>query len=466
MNLTIFRPNFRNLVVGVDTKVPLEDGRQVTSINFDNAASTPPFISVLEEINNFSPWYSSIHRGTGYKSQLSSDFYDYSRSIIAEFVGADNNEKSVIYVKNATEGINKLSCRLLDDYRDGIVLSTFMEHHSNDLPWRTKYKIDYVQVDNKGRLSLDNLEHKLVKYRGKVKLVTVTGASNVTGYTNPIAKIAALAHEYGAKILVDGAQLVPHAPLEIKEILAPEHLDFLVFSAHKMYAPFGTGVLIGPKDTFAKGVPDYTGGGTIKMVTHDNISWADGPERDEAGTPNVIGVLALVQAIKTLKNIGMGNIERYEQNLTEYALRKLKKIKDLEIYGNCQDSKDRVGIITFNIKGIDHRTLANILSLEAGIAVRNGCFCAQPYVQKLLKVSPKDIEKHMTNPLLPHPGMVRISFGLYNTYSEVDKLAQILADVTDNKKSFLKKYQGSSDQLFNHGPLQGTRINTADRVIK
>ncbi|KJS20538.1 MAG: class V aminotransferase [Clostridiaceae bacterium BRH_c20a] len=445
MNLTIFRPNFRKLVVGVDTKVPLGDGREVTSINLDNAASTPPFVSVLEEINNFSPWYSSIHRGTGYKSKLSSDFYDYSRSIIAEFVGANSNEKNVIYVKNATEGINKLSYRLLEDYGDGVILSTFMEHHSNDLPWRTKYKIDYVQVDNKGRLSLDDLEHKLVKYRGKVKLVTVTGASNVTGYTNPIATIAALAHEYGAKILVDGAQLVPHAPVEIKNSLDPEHLDFLVFSAHKMYAPFGAGVLIGPKDTFAKGVPDYSGGGTIKMVTHDFISWADGSEKDEAGTPNVIGVLALVQAIKILKNIGMDNIERYEQNLTEYALRKLKKIKDIEIYGNCQDSKDRVGIITFNIKGVDHRTLANILSLEAGIAVRNGCFCAQPYVQRLLNVSNKDIEKHMANPHLPHPGMVRISFGLYNTYSEVDKLAQILADVADNKKIFLKKYQDTSE---------------------
>jgi len=447
MHLTIFRPTYRNLVAGVETKVPLRDGREVTAINFDNAASTPPFISVLDEIVKFSPWYASIHRGTGYKSQLSSDFYDYSREIVAGFVNADTTHQSVIYVKNTTEGINKLSYRLLEDFQDGIILSTFMEHHSNDLPWRYKYKIDYVQVDEQGRLLLDDLEQKLKKYNGQVKLVTVTGASNVTGNTNPIHKIARLAHEFGAKILVDGAQLIPHAPFQMKPVTDPEHIDFLAFSAHKMYAPFGIGVLIGPNEVFSKGVPDYVGGGTIKMVSHDYVLWTDAPERDEAGTPNVLGVLALVEAIKTLQKLGMEKIRRYEENLTEYTLRKLKKIGDLEIYGNSQDSKERVGIITFNLKGIDHRTLANILSQEGGIAVRNGCFCAQPYVQKLLKVSLREIEKHMQNPSLPHPGMVRISFGLYNTYTEVDKLIELLGEVSKNKKHYLRQYQNGLESI-------------------
>ncbi|MDN5322622.1 MAG: cysteine desulfurase / selenocysteine lyase [Clostridia bacterium] len=441
MNLTIFRPNYRNLVMGVETKVPLINGEQVIAINFDNAASTPPFTSVLEEVVNFCPWYSSIHRGTGYKSQLSSNFYDYSRQIVAHFVNTNLKEKSIIYVKNTTEAINKLSFRLLDESKENVVLSTEMEHHSNDLPWRNKYKIDYVSVDTWGKLDMDDLEAKLKKYNGTVKLVTVTGASNVTGFTNPIHQIATLAHKYGAKILVDGAQLVPHAPIDIKPANSPEHIDFLAFSAHKMYAPFGTGVLIGPRETFIKGIPDYMGGGTIKVVTRHFISWADPPEKDEAGTPNVIGVLALVEAIKVLTRIGMANIERYEQNLTEYALRKLKKIADLEIYGNSKDSKDRVGIISFNLKGLDHQTLATILSQETGIAVRNGCFCAQPYVQKLLKVSEQEIKKHLENPSFPHPGMVRVSFGLYNTYSEVDKLVQILNKIAENKKFYLRKYK-------------------------
>jgi selenocysteine lyase/cysteine desulfurase len=219
-----------------------------------------------------------------------------------------------------------------------------------------------------------------------------------------------------------------------------ENIDFLVFSAHKMYAPFGIGVLIGPKEIFSKGIPEYVGGGTIKMVSHNQVLWADSPERDEAGTPNVMGVLALVEAIKTLKNIGMEKIDRYERNLTDYTLRKLRKLPDLEIYGNSQNSKERVGIIPFNIKGVDHATLAQILSQEAGIAVRNGCFCAQPYVQKLLKISPQEINKHFESPSLPHPGMVRVSFGLYNTYSEVDRLVELLQDVVKNKKSYLKKW--------------------------
>ncbi|MGI6226901.1 MAG: aminotransferase class V-fold PLP-dependent enzyme [Peptococcales bacterium] len=439
MNLTIFKPTYRNLVVGVDTKIPLSDGSEVTVINFDNAASTPPFNSVLKGILDFAPWYSSIHRGTGYKSHISSEFYDYSREIIADFLNISLNEKTIIYVKNTTEAINKLSYRLLEDFKDGVILSTFMEHHSNDLPWRNKYTIDYVRIDEKGKLILTDLENKLKKYQGKVKLVAVTGASNVTGYTNPIHQIARIAHEYGAKILVDGAQLIPHAKFQMKTESDPEHIDFLAFSAHKMYAPFGIGVLIGPKEVFNKGVPDYVGGGTIKMVSHDYISWADSPERDEAGTPNVLGVLALVEAIKELEKIGMNKIDKYEKNLVDYALRKLRKIPDLILYGNSLDSKERVGIIPFNMKGIEHRTLADILSKEAGIAVRNGCFCAQPYVQKLLKISHAEIKKHMENPDLPHPGMVRVSFGLYNTYSEIDKLADILSEVARNKKKYLNK---------------------------
>jgi len=440
MNLTIFKPTFRDLVVGVNTKVPLKNGKKVTAINFDNAASTPPFVAVLDEIKNFSPWYSSIHRGTGYKSQICSDFYDHSRQIVADFLQADLDESSVIYVKNATEGINKLSYRLLEDLKGGIVLSTFMEHHSNDLPWRNKYQVDYVRVDEQGRLLLDDLEQKLRKYKGKVKLVTVTGASNVTGNTNPVHKIAALAHQYGAKILVDGAQLIPHAPFTMKSSSDSELIDFLVFSAHKMYAPFGIGVLIGPKKVFSKGVPEFVGGGTIKMVSHDYVNWADAPERDEAGTPNVLGVLALTTAIQTLQEVNMEKIFRYEKSLVRYALGELRKIPDIKIYGNALNTQNRVAIISFNLKGIDHQTLANILSQEAGIAVRNGCFCAQPYVQQLLKVSPKEIKKYVENPSLPHPGMVRLSFGLYNTYSEIDTLIQILDKVTQNKAYYLNKY--------------------------
>lgn len=433
--------NYRGLVVGVNTPIPLSSGEYVTGINFDNAATTPPFTSVLQTVNNFSPLYSSIHRGTGYKSQYSSDFYDNSREIIGSFVKADLDTNTVIYVKNATEAINKLSNRLRSNSHKNVILSTEMEHHSNDLPWRSNYEVSYIAVDSNGRLSLKSLEYKLREYKDRVKLVAVSGASNVTGYLNPIHEIAEIAHKYRAKILVDGAQLVPHAELDMKPDSSPQHIDYLVFSAHKMYAPFGIGVLIGPKEVFSRGEPDYKGGGTIQMVTHDYVRWAVTPERDEAGTPNVIGVAALAEAIKTFNSIGMINIEKKEKALTEYALNRLKSVPGIQLYGNTTDCSDRLGIIPFNIKDIPHRTVAAILSYEFGIAVRNGCFCAQPYVQKLLDIPKKEIRKRIRYNDLPQPGMVRISFGIYNTQEEVDVLINALIQIYKRSEYYLEKYK-------------------------
>ena len=435
--------NYRGLVVGVNTSIPLTNGTYVTAINFDNAATTPPFTSVMQAINNFSPWYSSIHRGTGYKSQYSSEFFDSSREIIASFVKADYSTNTVIYVKNTTEAINKLANRLYKYGHKNVILSSEMEHHSDDLPWRDNYDVDYITVDYNGRLSRKSLEYKLKKYEGRVKLVAITAASNVTGFINPIHEIAEIAHKYKAKILVDGAQLAPHGEIDIKPDNSSQHIDYLVFSAHKMYAPFGIGVLIGPKEVFNKGAPDYKGGGTIDLVTHDYVRWAPAPDRDEAGTPNVMGVVALVESIKTINNIGMSNIEQHEKDLTDYTLQRLKCIPDLRLYGNTENSIDRVGIITFNIKAMHHRIVATILSNEFGIAVRSGCFCAQPYVTKLLDVPKKEIIKHIRYGDIPRPGMVRISFGLYNNTEEVEILIKALIHITNNKAYYLEKYKSA-----------------------
>lgn len=328
MNYKLARSNYRHLVIGVDTKVPLFNGQFVTPINFDNAASTPPLVTVMEEINKFSTLYSSIHRGTGYKSRVSSQIFEEARANILDFVNANPAEDTVIFVKNTTEAINKLSYRLWEGNKKSVILSTWMEHHSNDLPWRKKFQVDYVQTDPYGKLSLEDLEHKLIKYKGNVKLVTVTGASNVTGYVNPIHKIAELAHRYQAKILVDGAQLVPHNAVNMKPKNPLHHIDYLAFSAHKMYAPFGIGVLIAPRETFNKGISEFVGGGTADIVTHDWVVWDNPPHKEEAGSPNVMGVVALVAAIKTLTVVGMRNIDHYENELTNYANLKLRSIPD------------------------------------------------------------------------------------------------------------------------------------------
>jgi cysteine desulfurase/selenocysteine lyase len=431
---------FRDLVVGVQEKVPLINGESVTYINFDNAATTPPLHAVMEELQSYAPWYSSIHRGTGYKSLLSSDIYEEGREIIQNFVHADKKRDVVIYTKNTTEAINLLSYVLAEQDDKQVILSTDMEHLANDLPWRDKFTIDYVSINQNGMLSLEDLEMKLKNYSGAVKTVTVTGASNVTGYKNPIYKIARLAHKYGAKILVDGAQLAPHCPLDMKPYDSPEHLDYLVFSAHKMYAPFGIGVLIGPKETFERQEPFCKGGGAVELVSHQFIDWTTTPSKEEAGTPNVMGVVALIAAIKTLESIGMDVIDHYEQELIRYAISRLTSVPDIKLYCCAEKNEDRLGIISFDLPGVHHELLAKILSYEGGIAVRSGLFCAHPYIEKLLGLTNQKLEYYQKNPNVPFPGLVRISLGLYNNSSEIDLFIDLLNGIAQNKHAYQQKY--------------------------
>jgi cysteine desulfurase / selenocysteine lyase len=431
--------NYRSLVAGIENYIPLESGEYVKAINLDNAATTPPFKKVLEEIIKFSPYYSSIHRGNGYKSELSSYIYDDSRNIVKGFVNAPS-EDTVIYVKNTTEAINKLSNRLWDG-KDSVILSTDMEHHSNDLPWRKNFKVYYIGLDEYGGISIKSLEDNLKKYKGKIKLVTVTGASNVTGIKNPIHYIAEIVHKYNSVLLVDGAQLVPHCPINMKAtgVNKKDYIDYLAFSAHKMYAPFGIGVLIGPRRTFEQGMPDCVGGGTVKLVTHNYIKWEDPPEKEEGGTPNLFGIVALTSAIKTLKLIGMDRVCSGENFLTKYTLDMLNEIPGTRIYGNVK-SENKVGIISFLIKDIPYNVIGRALAYEGGISVRTGCFCAQPYIQKLFNISDEEIKKIVKGKTL-RPGLVRISLGLYNLPKEIDKTFYILKKIATNKDYYISKYK-------------------------
>ncbi|MBE6064411.1 aminotransferase class V-fold PLP-dependent enzyme [Clostridium cochlearium] len=427
---------YSDLIVGVNTLVPVSNNRFTKYINFDNAATTPPFKKVTEDILRFLPYYSSAHRGMGYKSQISTDIYEKGREKVLNFVKGDIQNSNVIYVKNATEGINKLSNMIYYKDPDKIILSTDMEHHSNILPWR-KFKMDFIRVDQFGRLDMKDLEYKLRKYRGKVALLAVTGASNVTGYKNPIYEIAFLCHKYGCKILVDGAQLIPHGNIDIKPIDSDYHIDYLVFSAHKMYAPFGGGALIGDKSSFKNIPPDYSGGGTVDVVVRDFVKWNETPLKDEAGTPNIIGSLALTSSIDVINTIGISNIEKYENSLLKYAYNKLLNVKEIELYiDNCDYN---VSIIPFDVKGIYHETFAKILSYEYGIGVRSGCFCAQPYIQKLLNV-PLEQSFNLIKNGNRRPGLIRLSFGLYNTFAEIDFFVEALQEILRNKEKLIRKF--------------------------
>jgi selenocysteine lyase/cysteine desulfurase len=424
----------RQRVVGLDVKVPILDGSRRPCVNFDNAATTPAFWDVCETLELFLPWYSSIHRGTGFKSGVATDAYDDARRIVGSFFGADLAEQVVIFIKNSTEAINK-AARRIPLSPDDVVLVSLMEHHSNDLPWRPQATVIHAAVTPQGDLDLEDVRRKFAEHGKRIKLLAITGASNVTGAINPIHDLAELAHGYGARILVDAAQLAPHRAISVGPAGDPGHIDFLVASAHKMYAPFGAGALIGPREIFGRGAPDYSGGGTVEIVTEDDVYWAGPPDREEAGSPNVIGAVAMAAACRVLQEIGMDCLAAHEADLTRYTLEELKTIDGIELYGNTDAASAgaRLGVIPFNVKGLSHYLVGAVLSTEYAIGVRNGCFCAHPYVLRLLDI-PDPVawswRKQVVAGVRAHlPGLVRISYGCYNSHEEVDWLVRALRKI-------------------------------------
>ncbi len=424
----------RHRIVGVDTMVPLLDGRTAPYLNLDNAASTPPLRDVVEALERYLPLYSSVHRGTGFKSRLSTAAYDRAHQIIGAFVGADPETNTVIFGKNTTEAINKLAFRL-DLPAGSVVLSTCMEHHSNDLPWRPRAAMVHARATPEGRLDEADFDRQLERYGNRVALVAVSGASNVSGFVQPIHRLARKAHSVGAKILVDAAQLAPHRPVDMKADDDPEHLDFVVLSAHKMYAPFGTGALIGPKEVFLRTPPEYRGGGTVDAVTLEDVYWAGLPDRDEAGSPNVVGAIAMAVAARALMDVGMDRIAEHENDLVRYALERLHSLPAVRLYGESDPARarEKVGVIPFNLEGVSHALVASVLGYEGGIGVRHGCFCAHPYVVHLLQLSEEEAlrwrEQVARGDKSEMPGMVRASFGCYNTVEDVDRLVAMLDQI-------------------------------------
>jgi len=436
--------DYRPLFVGLDALCPILDGSNRAYTNLDNAASTPSLKTVQQAVDDFLVYYSSVHRGTGFKSQLSTHAYEQARQIMMDFVGANPADHTCIFGKNTTEAINKLARRFPLDGKRKIVLSSGMEHHSNDLPWRAATQVVHVHLTPDGRLDEDDFDSQLSRYAEQVALVALTGASNVTGFLNPIHRLAEKVHAAGAMFMVDCAQLAPHRKIDMLPLDDPAHLDFISISAHKMYAPFGTGALIGRKDVFEHGDPDMTGGGTVEIVTLDNVVWSEPPERDEAGSPNVVGAVALVAAIRQLEAVGMSEVTRHEANLTRHALEKLTTIQGLQVFGDTDPSKaeNRLGVIPLQLASADHFLAAAILGYEFGIGVRSGCFCAHPYILHLLGLSKEeasDVRRRiLAGDKSAMPGLIRVSFGLYNTLDEVDVLIDALNHIS--KGDYKGKY--------------------------
>ncbi len=434
--------SYRHFYNGLDIETPLIDGGKTGYINFDNAASTPPFKSVQKAVEDFMNYYSSVHRGTGFKSQLSTHVFEESREIVLRFVGADPKSHTVIFVKNTTEAVNKLARRFPFTDERNVVITSGMEHHSNDLPWRANAEAVHVDILEDGRLDLVDFDAKLAEYGERIALVSITGASNVSGFINPIHDLAEKAHAVGAMFCADLAQMAPHRKVEMLSLEDPRHLDFVTLSAHKLYAPYGPGALIGRTDVFAEGTPDMVGGGVVQIVMLDEVVWAGPPDRDEAGSPNHVGAIAMAAALLQLEKIGMDNVAAHEAELTAYALTRFKEVPGIRIYGDedPENARERLGVIPFQLEGISHFLVAAILGHEFGIGVRNGCFCAHPYILHLLGVDESDAietkDQIVNNNKANMPGLIRASFGLYNSKDEVDTLVESL------KKISKGEYQG------------------------
>lgn len=421
--------DLRREIVGIDTPVPVLHGAERPYVFLDNAASTPALRPVVRCIEDFLPWYSGVHRGTGFKSLLATEAFDAAHDVVGAFVGANPETQSVIFLRNTTECVNKLANRA-GLQPDDLVITTLMEHHSNDLPWRKHCHVIHLGVLEQGHPDLRQLRRLLAEHKGRVKIVAITGASNISGVCAPVHDIARWVHEAGALLFVDAAQLAPHRSIAMLPDDDPGHLDFVALSAHKMYAPFGTGALIGPKCFFDAGQPDTVGGGVVEIVTLDHVEWNHPPHKEEAGTPNVIGGIALATAIGVLSKVGMDTIASHETALLAYAYAKLKRLSGLTLYGPTERFEEKVGVIPFNITGKHHALVAAILGIEGGIGVRNGCFCAHPFVKHLLGVTPDEDERFTREVLSGDkshmPGMVRASLGCYSDESDIDALVEML----------------------------------------
>lgn len=428
----------RSETAGIDIEVPLLTGGTRHYVNLDNASSTPAFRPVMEKVDEFMRYYANVARGTGFRSQIATWAHEESRRTIGRFIGADPDTDTVIFTRNTTESLNRLAA-LFPFKPDSVVLTTMMEHVSNDLPWRRRARVVHAGVNPDGSLDLDDFRTKLQKHHGKIALVAVTGASNVSGWVNPVHLLARLAHEAGALIAVDAAQVAPHRQIDMRKPDDPEHLDFIAFSGHKTYAPYGVGVLAGNKSILHAAEPALVGGGVVDLVTPLSIVWRGLPSREEAGTPPVAGAVALAAAINLLRTVGWDAIADHENEVVRHALARLNRIPGVRVHGktDVDDLQDRIGAIAFSVAGKSDQLVAAVLAYEAGVGARCGLFCAHPYVFTLLGIGEPDAGKLCDRAgcgdLADMPGVVRASFGLYNDRTDVDALCDCLEAIVQGR---------------------------------
>jgi len=385
-------------------------------IYFDNAATSQKPKQVIEAIKNFYENHNAnVHRAVHTLSQEASELYESAHEDVAQFINA-NGKEEIIFVRGTTEAINLVAYAwgLRNFNRDDEVLVSLMEHHSNIVPWELLSKVKgfnvkYADVNYDGTLDYKDFEDKISK---KTKIVCISHVSNVSGVVNDIKRLAKVTHEQESLILVDGAQSVPHLPVDVKSL----DVDFFAFSGHKMLGPTGIGVLYGKHEILGKMEPFQGGGEMIREVSFNqatkrcSIAWNDLPWKFEAGTPDICGGIGLMEAEKYLKRIGMEKVKVHEYMLTEYAIHRMQECKKTRIYGP-KDASVKCGIIPFSIDGLSSHDVALFLD-NYGIMVRSGFHCAQP-LHEIFKLK----------------SSARVSFYIYNTREEVDRFVEVLKEI-------------------------------------
>ena len=418
-------------VVGAGLDVPLVTGGSVRYANLDYAASAPALRAVADRVTELLPLYSSVHRGAGYASAVCTSAYEAARATLASFTGARPDDV-VIFTRNTTDALNLLAAAV-----PGPVVHLDIEHHANLLPWRSRAAGARV-VGARATLpeTLRAVQDELA--RTPAALLAVTGASNVTGECLPVAEFAELAHAYGARIAVDGAQLVPHWRVD----LAASGLDYLAFSGHKMYAPFGAGALVGRGDWLDAAPPYLADGGAVREVRLDATDWAASPARHEGGTPNVVGAVALAAACQFVDSLPAGVVQAHEGFLVDRLLRGLASVDGVHTLRLWPGGADRVGVVTFTVDGWPAQHVAQYLSAEHGIGVRDGRFCAHPLLKRLTPPS-----------AVPDGAAVRASLGLGSRAADVDRLVDALAALRAHGPSWA--YAGPAD---GYAPVPDPRV--------
>ncbi|GAA0894844.1 aminotransferase class V-fold PLP-dependent enzyme [Streptomyces asiaticus] len=376
-------------MLGSDVLVPLVTGGEVTYAALDYAASAPALRRVWDDIAAYAPYYGSVHRGAGYLSQLSTDLFENSRKDVAAFLGCREDDQ-VVFTRSTTDSLNLLAA-VAPRGTEVFVFET--EHHASLLPWeqREDVTVRYLSAPRSPRQAVETLEKALAGRAGGPALVCVTGASNVTGELWPVRELAAAAHAHGARIVLDAAQLAPHHPVDIAEA----DIDWVAFSGHKLYAPFGAGVLAGRADWLREARPYLAGGGASRKVTRKedggvDVEWHTTAARHEAGSPNVIGVYAIASACKALTEAGFEGLVARERQLIEKVRAGLAEVPEVRVLSLFGDDAPRVGVLSFVVEGWNSSHFAAALSAEYGIGVRDGLFCAHPLVRTLLDSEPDE----------------------------------------------------------------------------